>query len=752
MSVKNTEIDRDFTFNELYHAAQKNYLVIVVSTLFFLSLSFFYLFIVLPVFSSTGKIFLDDEKDKRNPIMELTMVNNKNFIENEIEFLNSRTIAELTIDQLSQSAFKDSLYILKTKNENYDLSLPKQSLRKLLFLERKHYDNINSVPDSLKNEIVKEFRENISIININNTNILLISYQSPNPNESSLIVNTLINVYQNKDKEWENDELIYLQKFLEDQINIKKIELSKIEEKLKNFQESKKVFGLDSTGEIILNQLKLIEAEYYTNKAEIEIIQQRKKFFESTLSDQEINLSDKLNNTINSQLTYLRSELAILESEYISTKSKNDGNINALGSLENKISGIKKTIEDETNTLIKKEYSISNPLEYRQNLIDELILLKSQETNLLTKNKEFLKTIRVYEKQLESLPSIYLQLSRLERDKIILDETYALMKQKLEEAKISEASQLGKVRIIDYAIPENERVSPVIGTTILLFLIAGFTIGIFIVGLREYLNNTVRSIEEIEDKNIPILGIIPSFDTKDDNERRLLLFENKKSPLSESFRSIRTSLSFSRNNEQSLTILSTSTGPGEGKSTINSNLASTYALLGKKTILVDADMRKPVLHKLFELEKRGLTNYFSSQDKTDDIMKYVQQTNQSENLYLLTSGPIPPNPSEIIGSEKMKKLIEILKKEFDVIIFDTPPIIAVTDASVLSGLVDCFVLVIRAGTTNKSALNRALIGLKNIGTKITGAIINEASEQTLYGGGYAYQYYKQYYAQEEENN
>ena len=145
----------------------------------------------------------------------------------------------------------------------------------------------------------------------------------------------------------------------------------------------------------------------------------------------------------------------------------------------------------------------------------------------------------------------------------------------------------------------------------------------------------------------------------------------------------------------------------------------------------------------------GLSNYLSSQDKETDIMKYVQQTKESKNLYLFASGPIAPNPSELIGSEKMKELVNHLRKEFDIIIFDTPPLIAVTDASLLSGLVDCFTLVVRAGTTNKRMLTRTLIGLENIGTKIAGLIVNEASEQTLYGGGYTYQYYYQYYSDED---
>ena len=384
-------------------------------------------------------------------------------------------------------------------------------------------------------------------------------------------------------------------------------------------------------------------------------------------------------------------------------------------------------------------------------LIDQLILLRT-ETNLLTKNNELSKTIKVYENQLEALPSIYLKLTRLERDKIILDETYALMKSKYEEAKISEASQLGKVRVIDYAIPEFENISPIFLSTIIIFFIAGLILGIGFIVIREFLKDAVHSIEEIENKNIPILGIIPTFDQSGDLKRRLLLFEDKKSPLSEAFRSLRTSLSFSKNDSENLTFMCSSPGPGEGKSTINMNLATTYALLGKKTLIVDCDMRKPVVHKVFELDKNiGLSSFFSSESNSDNILDYIKKSNLIDN-YMFSHQVQYLQIIRINWFSKNDSLIQELKKNYDVIIFDVPPLIAVTDAVILSTLVDHFLMVIRAGTTKKGALNRAIKNLKNIGSKISGAIINEASEQTLYGGDYYYQYYQQYYAEETGEN
>jgi tyrosine-protein kinase Etk/Wzc len=186
------------------------------------------------------------------------------------------------------------------------------------------------------------------------------------------------------------------------------------------------------------------------------------------------------------------------------------------------------------------------------------------------------------------------------------------------------------------------------------------------------------------------------------------------------------------------TILVTSAGPKEGKSTTVSNLAITLAQLGTKVVLIDSDLRRPVIHSIFGLDKdTGLTNYLM------DSIPYekVCQKSMLDNLSIVTSGVLPPNPSELLGSRGMEEFIERLKKDFDVILFDSPPIIAVTDAAILCGRVDGVFLVVSAGSTNKDAILRARSLLDNVDARVLGALLNNLEISSAYGSSYYYYYH-----------
>ena len=231
-------------------------------------------------------------------------------------------------------------------------------------------------------------------------------------------------------------------------------------------------------------------------------------------------------------------------------------------------------------------------------------------------------------------------------------------------------------------------------------------------------------------------------------ERRLLTHEDPKSPISEAYRSLRTSLMYDSKKDNCKIILVSSPGPGEGKTTTVANLAITYANMGKKTLLVDADLRKPVLHKMFKNRtNKGLTNYLSN---TDENLNEIMYDSGVENLKIITSGIVPPNPSELLASSNMNQFVNKIKNEFDVVLFDTPPLIAVTDAFVITKHVDKFLLVVRASVTQKGALERSLVNMNNMDQKIDGVIFNGVDESSTYGGGYYYNYYQYYYGNDEK--
>lgn len=203
--------------------------------------------------------------------------------------------------------------------------------------------------------------------------------------------------------------------------------------------------------------------------------------------------------------------------------------------------------------------------------------------------------------------------------------------------------------------------------------------------------------------------------------RSLITNINPRSPISEQYRTIRTNLQFSAVDTELQTMLFTSSGASEGKSTTVANVAVVYAQQGKRVLLIDADLRKPTVHYSFRVDNvRGLSNLLVDNIPFDDV---VHETN-IENLHVVTCGPIPPNPSELLASKKMDSMIEELKKVYDVILIDSPPVLAVTDAQILSALVDGVVLVVRSKETEIEAAQKAVELLQASKAKILGAILN----------------------------
>ncbi|MBX4270570.1 CpsD/CapB family tyrosine-protein kinase [Clostridium estertheticum] len=223
-------------------------------------------------------------------------------------------------------------------------------------------------------------------------------------------------------------------------------------------------------------------------------------------------------------------------------------------------------------------------------------------------------------------------------------------------------------------------------------------------------------------------------------ELDLITFKEPNSPMSESYRTLRTNIQFSSFDKKIKTLLLTSSGPGEGKTTTSSNLAMVMAQGGNKTLLIDCDQRKPQVHKVFGFSnEKGLSNMLVSDEDDGEVNKNVgiHETVQP-NLHVLTSGTRPPNPAELLGSAKMKNFIEELKKTYDYIILDTPPIILVTDAQILAQYTDGCLLVVSSGEAERDAAIKAKGLLEKVSAKILGIVLNKVDIKRK--GYYNYQY------------
>lgn len=217
------------------------------------------------------------------------------------------------------------------------------------------------------------------------------------------------------------------------------------------------------------------------------------------------------------------------------------------------------------------------------------------------------------------------------------------------------------------------------------------------------------------------------------NKRQLIVHQDTKSPIAEAYRTLRTNIQFVKAGEELKVIMMTSAGPGEGKSTTAANLAVAMAQSGKKVVLIDCDFRKPVQHRIFGKRNKGVTNYLVDNIDPGSLLA----TTEVENLYLIPSGPIPPNPSELLSSAKMRELLDYLRNQADFVIVDAPPVIAVTDAGVLASKVDGIVLVLSAGKVRPEMAQKA----KELLTRANGHILGVILNRVEIDADHAYYYY-----------
>jgi capsular exopolysaccharide synthesis family protein len=335
------------------------------------------------------------------------------------------------------------------------------------------------------------------------------------------------------------------------------------------------------------------------------------------------------------------------------------------------------------------------------------------------------------------------QRARLETSLAQYRSTYSTLVASYQQVKLAEAQASNNLVVAEAAeIPEKPiRPRPLV--TALLAAIFGALVAIGAAYVIEYLDDTVKTPDDVTRvSGLPTLGAIARL-REGSGDRHLVASVESKAPESEAYRTLRTNIQFSSVDRPTRTLLVTSSGPSEGKSTTAANLAVVMAQTGKRVIVVDADLRRPVLHRIFGVPNNtGITTALLAGD--DMSLDGHLQPSKVENLSLLTSGPIPPNPSEILGSHRMASLIESLTQLADMVIFDSPPVLAVTDAAVLGRQVDGVVLVADARQTREQVLARAVSELQNTGANLLGVVLNRLDSRS---GGYDYYYY--YYSDEE---
>ena len=336
---------------------------------------------------------------------------------------------------------------------------------------------------------------------------------------------------------------------------------------------------------------------------------------------------------------------------------------------------------------------------------------------------------------------------------------YEVLVQRVKEIDVTAGVPVTNIRVVDYAEVPKAPIKPKKTRNIALASIMALILGVGLAFFLEYLDNSVKNMEDIKDYlRMPVLGLVPYIDGGVDGgvdtsaSRNLVSHLQRRSGASEAFRTVRTGIFFSAPEGEMKCILVTSSIPGEGKTMLATNTAITMAQSGYKTLLVDSDMRHPELHKSLKVNNsRGLSNVLVGDAEPEEVISPTQ----IENLDLLPCGPIPPNPAELLGSQKMKAFLSKVEGKYDKIVFDSPPVISVTDPLVLGSQVDGVLMVIQAGRCAKPLVLRSKEQLESVKARIVGAVLNDVSSEVgryYYRDYYYYRYYSGYYGEEAEKS
>jgi non-specific protein-tyrosine kinase len=330
-------------------------------------------------------------------------------------------------------------------------------------------------------------------------------------------------------------------------------------------------------------------------------------------------------------------------------------------------------------------------------------------------------------------------------------ELYSNLLQSYESVRLSEAQSVSSVVQVEEASPAATPIKPKVMQNTLLAAVIGFLLAAGVIVAREALDDTIKAPEDISRKfKLPILGVINHHNPSTDAP---ITVTDPRSPTAEAYRALRTNVSYASVDKPLRTIMVTSSEPGEGKTTTISNLGVVLAQNGYNVILTDCDLRHPRVHKYFGLSNRsGLSSLFA---QSTDILNGTRQPTAVEHLSVVSSGLLPPNPAELLGSQKMQRILGTMRESADIVLVDTPPILAVTDAAVLAPTVDGVLLVVRPGKTRASALRMTIDQFRQVNANVIGIVLNDID---LRGKPYAYRYhnyhnytaYQHYYGQGEK--
>ena len=722
----NSTNSRDNSLTDYINLFKTNVKLIITIAAIILAGTTIYAVITPNIYSSTVSLKVSAPKGNVlsgiGDMQDLAGLSNDRYIANEIE-----TIYNSSILKEAAGALIDTFKVAKDKD---DFSL---------IFNRNYFQSNRNQLKSI-NEIASDLVKNVKIQQKEELDFIDITSESQTPKESALIANTLAKKYLEYNLRENRKQVTIIRKFLGEQLKEKHDELFEAEDAIKAYQLKKGGVQLNQQAQLLVSTLASFEAQKNTSKIDISISKEKLDQYKKELEKKDPSISNFLaNKTSEPYLQNLQKQIADIETQRdiaLASSKTTKANDAIVEEYNSKISLLKDKL-NKSMEMYRADILSSSPEEIKD-LSEKIFQEEVNYQSLIASNNSLSNVINGYEERFNQLPSSTLDLARLERRRQADEELYNVLNEKYQEAQLNEQSTLGNVTILNPAYPPNSPSKPNRIMIIILGAILGTGFAFGFVYIKSYFDKTIKSPEDIKSKNINVIAWIPKIKEFSDkyNESELIVAKHPDSIQSEAFKTIRTRLQFSSEAKDLKVILLTSAAPGEGKSIIATNLAVSFAQDHKKTVVVDCDLRKPRVHTIFgDEESQGFLNYFFGKTSFESIIKNTEV----RNLDYITGGSIPPNPSEIIGSPRMKAFILKLRNEYDIIIIDSPPVMAVSDAEILSRISDGNILVVSADSTEVDWLEESAELLNHEKSIFLGVLLNKFN----YKSGY-HSYYKYY--------
>jgi tyrosine-protein kinase Etk/Wzc len=722
--------------------------------------AFIYLRYTQPIYSINSTLLIKDDKKGTmssggDLLNELNLLGSSKVVDNEIEILKSKTLMRKVVDRLNLSvSFKaegrlknSDLYSSKNVRigvvqmnsewfgKTLSLSFPRKDIYELEDREsgQKVIGNVNQVQRNIFGvykiiqEVGLDFKENVPLsVTINDpaiitdqylgqlnislaskqSTVLTLSIQSAVPEKGQDILNTLIQVYNEASLTDKNKTTQSTIQFIDERLNLITGELTNVEKDVEVFKSSRGLTDLSNDANIFLENVQANDAKLSEVNLQISVIRDIERYVNSSSALEKLPSTLGINDPVLlAQITQL-GELQLQRDRILATTTENNPVVEPITKqIETTRAGIKSSI--------KNIYAA----------------LKVSKAGLEGNNSQFQGSIK-------KVPGQERQLISIKRQQSIKESLYLYLLQKKEEAALSYAAAVADSRIVDPAYYSRVPIKPKGKLVYITSLLLGILIPVAYLYGKELLNDKLEGVSDLAKlTSTPKLGEI----LFNENPATIVVQENSRTAIAEQFRSIRTNMQFLHGKsilgEGKVTLI-TSGMSGEGKSFVASNLAAALALSGKRTILLELDLRKPKVSKYLNVDNNvGISNYLIGKAHIVDIVK---ATGITANFSMIGSGPIPPNPSELLVQNSVEDLFAYLRQHFDEIIVDSPPIGLVTDAQILSRVADATIYIVRQGFTLKEQVKGLDLLYKSKKFPKLNVILNGISLGGSYGYGYGY--------------